>query len=688
MSSPLVSVIVPVYNVERYVAQCLESIINQKYKNLEILVVDDGSTDNSSAICLDYAQKDPRIKYIRKENGGLSSARNKGLEHAVGKYVVYVDSDDYILPDMISECVASAEENGLDLVKSNFCRCNGDGKLKETEPETGKTRFFTPEQAMESFLNEPYSPRKAFKVSVWDALYLRERFDGITFPEGKIYEDGYYTPLVIINCRKAAHIDKSFYVYRINDKSIMGESFNKKSLKSLDDWEFIYKNVVPVMPQYKMRIAGIWAKRLVGNFEKIISDDSLDPDGVYTSQITDYFKENFDLFKEACGQGETLEKIEAAQKDKDAYYRKYILNKKPAESKIIKLKTFVKFLIDRRKELIKCIPLFIKKLYRKKRKIFLLGTPSYNNIGDHAIALGTRKFVKKYFPDCDYSEYDRLSDPSLERAAQAQIKAEIKKNDIILLIGGGNFGSLYPAEEDYRLKIIGTYTKNKIVFLSSTMCFEDTFFGRCRLKKSKTVYNDHPDLTLFLRDEKSFDEAQKVFDKTKCFFMPDFANMLIGKIEQPKARDGIYVCFRKDSERFFDDEKRDEFISFCKDKYKTDVGDNAFDSFVGSALREKKTTEYLRFFASHCLIVTDRFHGLIFSVITGTPCIALKNNNGKVAGGFYWFKNCKAVKLAENLEDAKRLVSEMYGIDFGELPDFTPYFDKAARIIKNSDFKI
>ena len=105
-------------------------------------------------------------------------------------------------------------------------------------------------------------------------------------------------------------------------------------------------------------------------------------------------------------------------------------------------------------------------------------------------------------------------------------------------------------------------------------------------------------------------------------------------------------------------------------------------------MREEKTKEYLRFFASHSLIVTDRFHGVLFSVITGTPCIALKNNNGKVAGGFYWFKNCKAVKLAENIEDAKRLVPALYGADFGELPDFTPYFDKAAEIIKIPIYKI
>ena len=546
MNSPLVSVIVPVYNVEKYVAKCLDSIVNQTYQNLEILVIDDGSTDSSSEICQEYQGKDSRIIYFKKENGGLSSARNFGLERATGKYFAYVDSNDYILPDMISSFVTLAESNGLDLVKSNFCRCTSGGELTEANPETGEVRFFTAEQAMESFLNDPYSPTKAFKVSVCDALYLRERFGNITFPEGKIYEDGYYTPLVIINCRKAAHIDKAFYVYRINDKSIISENFNKKSLKSLDDWEFIYKNVVPVMPQFKLRIAGIWAERLVNKFEKIISDDSLDPDGFYTEQVKSVFRDNFELFKSSPASKETVTKIKTAIKDPDEYYNKYILKSRSKEPLAIRIKVFVKFLFDRRKELIECVPLFVKKIFRRKKKIFLLGTPSYNNIGDHAIVLGSRNFVKKYFPEFSYAEYDKFSDASLERATQAKLRADIKKGDIILLTGGGNFGTIYPAEEEYRIKIISNYKKNKIIFLSSTMCFEDDFFGHCRLKRSKIVYNAHPDLTLFLRDEKSLNDAQKVFEKNKCYLMPDFANILIGEVEKPDKREGIYVCFRKD----------------------------------------------------------------------------------------------------------------------------------------------
>ena len=118
----LVSVIIPVYNVEKYLSKCLDSIVNQTYNNLQIILVNDGTKDNSLEICQNYQNKDSRIQVINKENGGLSSARNKGLEYAEGKYCLFVDSDDYVELDLIESAVSKMEEVNADMVVFGFER--------------------------------------------------------------------------------------------------------------------------------------------------------------------------------------------------------------------------------------------------------------------------------------------------------------------------------------------------------------------------------------------------------------------------------------------------------------------------------------------------------------------------------------------------------------------------------------
>lgn len=233
MVDPLVSVVVPVYNVERYVGQCLESILSQSYTNLEIIIVNDGSKDSSADICKRYAALDDRILLINKENGGLSSARNAALDKVHGKYLMYVDSDDYIKPEMIKNMVDVAEKENVDLVKCNFCRCTQDGTEDNCDDDTGTIKLFSAEEAVENFLTAPYSSHKYFRITVWDSLYLFDTVKNLRFPEGKLYEDGYYTPVVLLNCKKTAHIDTSFYVYRQNESSIIGNGFTKKVLRAL-----------------------------------------------------------------------------------------------------------------------------------------------------------------------------------------------------------------------------------------------------------------------------------------------------------------------------------------------------------------------------------------------------------------------------------------------------------------------
>ena len=206
--SPRISVIVPVYNVAAWLPRCVDSILAQTCENLEILLVDDGSADDSGRICDAYAEKDPRIRVIHKENGGLSSARNAGLDLASGEYIGFVDSDDWIEPEMYAEMLARMEKYDAQLVCAG--RCDVDGGTGE------KTRGLCPERE-ECISGEELAGR----IFLWDhcdssacdKLYRRELFDGIRSPEGKTCEDIPVTYRLALKARRAVLCDRPFYNY-------------------------------------------------------------------------------------------------------------------------------------------------------------------------------------------------------------------------------------------------------------------------------------------------------------------------------------------------------------------------------------------------------------------------------------------------------------------------------------------
>ena len=181
MDKELVSIIVPIYNVEKYLIKCIESILNQTYKNLEIILVDDGSTDSCNKICDRYKKIDKRVVVIHKKNGGLSSARNIGIKKAKGKLISFVDSDDYIKPNMIEEL-----KNNMYFYNSDISVCDYyyiiDGKRQISDNNNLKRNCIT--KYKNKFIYKPNS-------AVWNKLYKKNLFEQIKFPEGKIYEDDY-----------------------------------------------------------------------------------------------------------------------------------------------------------------------------------------------------------------------------------------------------------------------------------------------------------------------------------------------------------------------------------------------------------------------------------------------------------------------------------------------------------------
>ncbi|MBX9987786.1 glycosyltransferase [Priestia aryabhattai] len=228
-----ISIIVPIYNVQAYLERCIESLINQTYKNIEIILVNDGSTDNCKNICELYKQRDDRIVVVHKENGGLSSARNAGIEIATGKYIAFVDSDDWVSIHMYKILTNLIEKYQADVAECEYLRT--DSLLNSVNNDTSNNNVISVKNNVEAlFLHFGNSK---FQQVVWNKIYKRTLFKEIRFPVGKIHEDEFITYKIIYNAKKLVSISEQLYYYFERTNSIMGEGFSLKTLDRLEAFE-------------------------------------------------------------------------------------------------------------------------------------------------------------------------------------------------------------------------------------------------------------------------------------------------------------------------------------------------------------------------------------------------------------------------------------------------------------------
>lgn len=245
----IVSVIVPVYNVERYLWQCIQSILLQSYDNLEIILVDDGSPDNCGKMCDEFAATDIRIKVIHKQNGGLSDARNVGIEMATGKYITFVDSDDYIMPDMINRLLNVAKNENVDIVQCGYRRTKNNFYTEKSFGQVTNSKYIVySDNKMTAYLKDCI-----ITTVTWGKIYKTSLFDKIRFPKGRLHEDVFTTYKIIHEAHTVAIIDYVGYIYRINENSITAAPFSLKKMDSiygkLKQADFIHKNY-PMLIEY------------------------------------------------------------------------------------------------------------------------------------------------------------------------------------------------------------------------------------------------------------------------------------------------------------------------------------------------------------------------------------------------------------------------------------------------------
>lgn len=230
MEKELISIVIPIYNVEKYITKCIESVRQQTYKDVEIILVDDGSPDNCGKICDNYVSLDSRIQVIHKQNGGLSDARNKGIDIARGNYIVFVDSDDFIEPTFIEELYDALVKNNAEI---SICNIN---IIDEENKKIGRTGYEDMMIVNGKKILERICQQNNIIESIvaWNKMYSIKFFEKYRYPVGKVHEDEFLTYKILYQTDRVAIVNKYLYNYRKNKESIVGRKFNKQRLDLID----------------------------------------------------------------------------------------------------------------------------------------------------------------------------------------------------------------------------------------------------------------------------------------------------------------------------------------------------------------------------------------------------------------------------------------------------------------------
>lgn len=266
MNNKKVSVIVPVYNVEQYVAKCLESVINQTYTNLEIICVDDGSTDNSGNICDEYAQKDSRIKVFHKTNGGLASARNVALSYVTGDYIGFVDSDDWIEPEMYETLVQQIEKNNVDMVCCNYSKVYEDRTVIMQNEWGIKSGVLDTADILYYAFNRDH--HMGFAIYSCNKMFRADKIKDYRFDESlaEAEDVDFISKVIAINNMKGFYIEKSLYNYLQRSSSL---SYSK-DLNMRADFLKSYSKVIEVCSEFTEAL--IWIKRFYCYHASLIAE--------------------------------------------------------------------------------------------------------------------------------------------------------------------------------------------------------------------------------------------------------------------------------------------------------------------------------------------------------------------------------------------------------------------------------
>ena len=236
---PLLSIIVPVYNAEQYLSKCIESILDQRLKDFELVLVDDGSTDSSSEICNQFQERDKRVQVIHQKNAGQAAARNSGLKFSSGEYIAFSDNDDYLFPEFYELLLSLIEKYDADIAACNFQHSsNKDIDNHLFSDNNGEIKIYTPS----TFVHNYFKP--TWKIPVWNKLYKRELVENVWFSSLKLGEDNLFSYMVCTKANKIVYCDRPMYVQRMH-----GNNFELTGIRHLNELTEAKANILENVEQ-------------------------------------------------------------------------------------------------------------------------------------------------------------------------------------------------------------------------------------------------------------------------------------------------------------------------------------------------------------------------------------------------------------------------------------------------------
>lgn len=328
--------------------------------------------------------------------------------------------------------------------------------------------------------------------------------------------------------------------------------------------------------------------------------------------------------------------------------------------------------------------IFYNKQQTKKEnmpKLVLALTPEYGNLGDQIITVAEKLWLKTFFPDypvVEFTQDELINDHNL-----SAFKARVKESDIILFQGGGNLNDMYLKAEDIRRKILSQLPNNQVILFQQSISFGDSEQSIAIKEKTSEIYNKHKKITVCTRDNKSFELAKEMFPNKEILLYPDMAIFLISKIKTSTRKNGrIALCFRDDREKLYPDEVLEKAITPIKEKHACDRIDTHVHHRVSKNSRHDEVYRLIELFSSFDIVITDRFHGVIYSVIANTPCVALKSADHKIEAGMKWFENCNSIQYANSADEIATKVELLEKCQDYDMPNFDSSFSAMADKIR------
>ena len=298
MKNCLISIIVPIYNTEKYLRECLNSIVHQSYENLDIILINDGSTDRSKEICEEYVNKDKRIRLINQKNMGAAIAKNTGLDLIKGGLFTIIDSDDILHPNNLEILYKNMIDTDADIIEGNFTttlnKFNNELNIKNSI-DVKNIKIFNTEKALEELIIN-----RKFHQTPWNKLYKTELLKDIRFPDGKYIDDEYWTYKLFLNAKRISSLELITYYYRQHESSTMGKSYSIRRLDAIDALQercLIIKQRFPNLEYLALKSFSLCC---IYNFQKLCMSPNLDKNKFYRNEIMRKFHcliKNSDLRK-------------------------------------------------------------------------------------------------------------------------------------------------------------------------------------------------------------------------------------------------------------------------------------------------------------------------------------------------------------------------------------------------------